>query len=235
MIWQFGELGYDYTINSCEDGSVSDACRTSPKPVRWDYLNDPRRQKLFDVYSAMLRLRDQFGVFTSGKETLSLGSSVKTIQLSLNDHNITLIGNFDVVSKTISVAFQHTGTWYEFFSGASISLSEKSKTMTLQPGEYLLYSDKKLPDFGDLATLNKHQEAFGELLVYPNPANTTISLSAPEVLQEVCMYSIEGKLLKKYFVGSSQTDIDLSNLKSGIYLIIASTDNQHFRKKFVKD
>jgi hypothetical protein len=40
MIWQFGELGYDYSINRCENGSVSSDCRTSPKPVVWDYYED---------------------------------------------------------------------------------------------------------------------------------------------------------------------------------------------------
>src|SRR5690606_25652943 len=29
MLWQFGELGYDYSINRCEDGSINDNCRVS--------------------------------------------------------------------------------------------------------------------------------------------------------------------------------------------------------------
>ena len=60
MIWQFGELGYDYSID--ENGRVGE------KPVKWDYLDDANRLKLFDVYSAMLRLRKQYPVFTSGTE-----------------------------------------------------------------------------------------------------------------------------------------------------------------------
>ena len=41
MIWQFGELGYDYSIE--ENG------RTGRKPVRWDYYEEMHRHDLFDT------------------------------------------------------------------------------------------------------------------------------------------------------------------------------------------
>ncbi|MDV7401547.1 hypothetical protein RZS08_59565, partial [Arthrospira platensis SPKY1] len=39
MLWQFGELGYDFPIDF--NG------RTGNKPVRWDYYRDPERLKLY--------------------------------------------------------------------------------------------------------------------------------------------------------------------------------------------
>jgi len=39
MIWQFGELGYDYSINTCEDGTVYYNCRLSPIPIPWTFIN----------------------------------------------------------------------------------------------------------------------------------------------------------------------------------------------------
>ena len=47
MIWQFGELGYDYSINHCPDGTLSDNCRVSRKPIRWDYNWHENRKCLF--------------------------------------------------------------------------------------------------------------------------------------------------------------------------------------------
>ena len=38
MIWQFGELGYDYSINHCANGTINNNCRLDAKPIRWDYL-----------------------------------------------------------------------------------------------------------------------------------------------------------------------------------------------------
>ncbi|PIY31450.1 MAG: hypothetical protein COZ08_08820, partial [Bacteroidetes bacterium CG_4_10_14_3_um_filter_42_6] len=47
MIWQFGELGYDYSINTCENGTISDDCRLSPKPVKWSYYQDANRKRIY--------------------------------------------------------------------------------------------------------------------------------------------------------------------------------------------
>ncbi|MCY7329448.1 MAG: hypothetical protein LH618_12935, partial [Saprospiraceae bacterium] len=63
MLWQFGELAYDFSINRCENGTINNNCRTSPKPIRWDYLNDPYRRRLYDVTAALLHLRQAYDVF----------------------------------------------------------------------------------------------------------------------------------------------------------------------------
>jgi len=42
MIWQFEELGYDYSINY--------DCRTCEKPIRWDYFDQPERQRLYSHF-----------------------------------------------------------------------------------------------------------------------------------------------------------------------------------------
>ena len=50
LIWQFEELGYDYSINTCSDGvTVNPDCRVAAKPVRWDYYDDNERKHLYDV------------------------------------------------------------------------------------------------------------------------------------------------------------------------------------------
>jgi len=137
MVWQFGELGYDISID--QNG------RTGEKPVKWDYFADPDRKKLFDVYAAMIRLRDQYPVFTSGTESLNLSGELKSIQLKVDNHHITLIGNFGLTRQTMNVPFQHTGTWYEFFSGATLSVGSSPAAVNLEPGEYRLYSDQEMP------------------------------------------------------------------------------------------
>ncbi|MCF8309379.1 MAG: Por secretion system protein, partial [Bacteroidales bacterium] len=55
MIWQFGELGYDVSINY--------DCRVCPKPIRWNYYDDYRRKFLYDVYSALAELKTEYEVF----------------------------------------------------------------------------------------------------------------------------------------------------------------------------
>ncbi|MCK4577755.1 MAG: alpha-amylase, partial [Candidatus Marinimicrobia bacterium] len=58
MIWQFQELGYDYSIDY--------GGRLGEKPIRWDYLDDPNRLNLFKTYAALMHLRNANEVFRSG-------------------------------------------------------------------------------------------------------------------------------------------------------------------------
>ena len=50
MIWQFGEMGYDVSIN--ENG------RCEKKPIHWEYLEEKDRKQLHDVYTMLLAIRN---------------------------------------------------------------------------------------------------------------------------------------------------------------------------------
>lgn len=53
MIWQFSELG-DYDSTKDNNGGNN----TSPKPVRWNLLDEPARRGLYDNYSEMIGIRN---------------------------------------------------------------------------------------------------------------------------------------------------------------------------------
>ncbi|MDE3185491.1 MAG: T9SS type A sorting domain-containing protein [Bacteroidota bacterium] len=147
MLWEFGELGYDYPINYCGDGSVNNSCRTDPKPLRWDYYEQPNRKKLFDVYSALIKLRfnpsfsDQF---ISNFSSQSLNGNFKWITMS----KIVVVGNFDVVPQTGTVTFPSTGTWKDYLNDTTISVTNASQNFTLQPGEFHVFAKTETPASG---------------------------------------------------------------------------------------
>ena len=227
MIWQFGEFGYDVSIDYND--------RVGEKPLKWDYLDDPERMKLFDIYSAMLRLRDQFPVFTSGTETLDLDGELKTIQLALEDHHITLIGNFGMTGQTITAPFQHTGTWNDFFTGENYTVSATSMPITLQAGEYHLYSDQELPAFKSLATnISERFSENTELLVYPNPTEQFIHVKSNDDISLIYIYSVEGKLIQQLEPNMRDVSVDLSSVKNGIYLMQVKTSKDIHTQKFIK-
>lgn len=227
MIWQFGELGYDISID--QNGRIGE------KPVLWNYLDDPKRLKLFDVYSAMLRLRTQYDVFTSGTETLWVNGAVKRIQLKLNDHNITLLGNFGLADQSITPNFQHTGTWYEFFTGAELNVSSTTSQIMLMPGEYRLYSDQKLPAFKDLATIVPVEKNNTGLRIFPNPATDQVHIESKEKIRSVDLISTDGKIVKKTEAFGNSVELGTSFLKPGIYFLRINTLNQIFTEKLVKN
>lgn len=156
MIWQFGELGYDFSINRCENGTIQSGCRTSPKPIRWDYFSDPSRKKVYQMISAMLSLRTTVSSFKSLDFIMQGGNSL-TKQLTFKNQpfnpspvtaeqaNVVIAGNFDVAPATATINFPHTGDWFHFFSGGDkTTINTLSLQLTLQPGEVRVYSDVKL-------------------------------------------------------------------------------------------
>ncbi|WP_205461712.1 alpha-amylase family glycosyl hydrolase [Mangrovibacterium lignilyticum] len=228
MIWQFGELGYDYSIDYNE--------RVGEKPVKWDYLDDPNRLELFDVYSAMLRLRMQFPVFTSGNETRNLSGTVKSIQLVKDTHHITLIGNFGVTAQTIQAPFAETGTWYEFFTGQSYEVTSGTQAISLAPGEYRLYSDQQLPAFKELATAVEDplKQAEVSFNLFPNPASRQVRIACPEKITALQIFSLDGKMMMQLHPNQPTVDVALDHLQTGMYLIHFSTNSKTFETKFIK-
>lgn len=143
MLWQFGELGYDYSINYCmSTGTIGD-CRVDPKPIRWDYLQSTDRKNLHDVYSNLLNLRSNAlytPAFTAGTVSQNFTSGFKWMTVNSPTGKLVVIGNFDVVAQSGVVTFPAAGTWYNYLNPpATFTATGGAQSFTLQPGEYRVY------------------------------------------------------------------------------------------------
>ncbi|RYE13440.1 MAG: T9SS type A sorting domain-containing protein, partial [Sphingobacteriales bacterium] len=143
MIWQFGEVGYDYSINYCGDGSINNNCRTDAKPIRWDYLQVPGRNDLFNVYQGLLHLRKKplyAEAFTVGNISRNFSGGIKWMTINSSAGKVVVVGNFDVVQQTASVTFPAAGTWYDYLRPPATFIANGApQSITLQPGEYHVY------------------------------------------------------------------------------------------------
>ena len=171
MIWQFGEMGYDYSINRCPNGTISDGCRTSPKPVRWDYLEVPSRRRLHDIYAALIRLKTENEVFRTNDFQLALGGAMKRIHLNHPEQKVTILGNFGVSEAEINPNFQETGRWHEFFTRRELQVQNVNQPILLRPGEYHIYSTSPFPHHG-MPIEDIREE--GSIQVFPNPSSRGI-------------------------------------------------------------
>jgi len=134
MIWQFGELGYDVSID--ENG------RLGKKPQHWEYYDEPERKALFDVYAQMIDLRKNKAVFSTSDYLIDLASHFKSIVLRSENETVVAMANFDVVVQTKNVNFTKAGVWKEYFSDSEITTTANTISITLNPGEYRLYFSK---------------------------------------------------------------------------------------------
>ncbi len=120
MIWQFGEMGYDYSIDSNQEGTAtSEDYRTSRKPIRWDYLDVEARSNLVDEYSRLLALRGAYPeLFEAGCLTWSVSTSNwdsgRYINLSAAGKSIVVMGNFTSAEITAAQSLDSGSQWYDF-------------------------------------------------------------------------------------------------------------------------
>ena len=142
MLWQFGELGYNYPINLCEDGSsVSESCRTSPKPSAWSFYQDSSRLELYNLVCDINYLKLKIDVFSSQNFTYDLSGDIKRMTFSNGQENATIIGNFGLTDASILPQFQHTGLWFDYLSKTTIIEENLDNYFLLSPGEYRIYTD----------------------------------------------------------------------------------------------
>jgi glycosidase len=235
MIWQFGEIGYDISIDY--------PCRTCNKPILWNYLEQGRRQQLLDVYKATLALRNNYETFRSLNFQASLGAGIKRMIMNHASMNGISLVNVDVNVASAVPAFQHTGWWYEYFSGDSLNVSNVNSGIVLQPGEYRVYTDIKLPKpyITSVASLEELENEAFEFQVYPVPFDESLSLSfnADGFLPyEIQWYTSEGQLVdsKKGLSNYGVNTVDWKNIQvpPGTYLMVLHLGNKFTSKIIVK-
>lgn len=149
MLWEFGELGYDLSINRCTDGSVNNNCRLDPKPPHWEFYNDANRKALYDVYKDLIHLKtypDYTSTFINGNINYNLSDTIKWQSIVGNNLSVMVLGNFGLNAKTSTVTFPSTGTWYSYLTTKTITVNSTSYSVTLQPGEYYVYTNKNIKD-----------------------------------------------------------------------------------------
>jgi glycosidase len=248
MIWQFGETGYGYSINHCTDGSVNSNCRLDPKPIRWDYMQDATRQRLFNAYSAFFQLRFHplyKNGFLTDRVTHSLSAAFKWLKVTTDTSNLCLVGNFDVMPVTGQVTFQNAGTWYDYLSGSPFTATGTPQNITLQPGEFHLYLNRNVTNVIPTPVSNIRNPATDfKVSVFPNPlvAGGIIEIenreTGPATLH---WYNETGQKIKEQSLGmlgrgTFQVPIPVTELKNkaaGIYLIQVQIKNQVQTRKII--
>ncbi len=70
------------------------------------------------------------------------------------------------------------------------------------------------------------------ILAFPNPVTDNLNLQ--QRLKSATIYNVDGKVVKRLFEVVPFQNIDVSDLKSGNYVLIGSSDYQNYKVKFVK-
>ena len=142
MIWQFGEMGYDVSID--QNG------RTGKKPVKWEYMDVPQRKDLHDTYAKLISLRfDHPELFNATAilnwdVTPSFWETGRFITLSSfgREKQVVVIGNFTNNSITTTTTFPKTGTWYNYMDAEEdpLNVTSTTKDITVPANSFRVYT-----------------------------------------------------------------------------------------------
>ena len=189
MIWQFGELGYDV--------SIDDPCRVCNKPILWNYNTEADRRDLYNAWSAMIQLRQTYSTFRTRNYSINFGGAVKSIKLDDPAMNAIAIGNFNVNTSNGTPGFHQAGWWYDYMTGDSIYVNGSGDQVSLAAGEYHIYTDVKLPVPNFPTSTEETVETLKDgFQIFPNPSagetHVRYHVSRPGNV-ELSVYDLMGK------------------------------------------
>ncbi|OOV19737.1 alpha-amylase family glycosyl hydrolase [Flavobacterium sp. LM4] len=244
MIWHFGELGWDSSIFTCNNGTVNDAsatisgdCKLDTKPQpQWtgNWLGNTARNKIYNDWAKMITLKTKEPVF-SGTATMantsSLYPNIKITNAALNStqlKDVLIIANFNVTTQNVATGFSYSGTWYNLMDNSTISVADVNAVISIPAGEFRIYGNKQaslaIEDF----------EKRNSVSLYPNPVSNYFTLNSTAVKVEI--YAVTGQLVKSFVTnGNPDFQFGVSDLKPGLYIVKALNENNEVQvMKFIK-
>jgi 1,4-alpha-glucan branching enzyme len=233
MIWHFGELGWDLSIFTCNNGTVNTAsdatagdCKLDTKPQpQWanNWLGNANRSPIYQEWAKMIELKKENPVF-KGNVDINSGTTL-TPKLYIYDNtlaglkNVVVLSNFNVTSQAVVANFPYTGTWYNLMDGASFNVTNPAMTITIAAGQYKVFGNQPA------ALNNDHFEAMANVTLYPNPSSGYFTINSST--SKVQVFALTGQLVKSFNAMAEGDQFNINDLAQGLYLVKATDMNNH--------
>ncbi len=239
MIWQFGEIGYDISIN--------DGGRTGKKPYKWEYLRDVNRAKLYKVFAELIKLKKSESIFQTTNFQTELAGLQKKVTLIEGNEKVIAVANLDVNDANIANIFPSTGKWYDYFSGEEITVTDLNTSILYKPAEFHIYSTKAYPkpekgltffEKSPITALESIEKNI-KFNVFPNPCtdHTEVTIDPKNTSSKtVNLIDLNGK--KQYSTllkpNVNSLKINTQKLSKGKYIIQVVQKNKVSSQKIIK-
>ena len=153
MLWQFEEIGYDFSINcNVDKPNATSGGRVDPKPrpEPLGYFKDPYRVDAYTKCAQTIQLRTRImpEVFEGNPTEAHIGSGYVTRTIQWGS-NVFVAANFSVTDEqTLTLP---SGAWFDYLAGGTSA----SGNFNLKPGELKIFTGKKV----ELPAINKDLES----------------------------------------------------------------------------
>ena len=159
------------------------------------------------------------------------------------------MGNFDVVPATAQVSFPSAGPWYNYAGADTLLATGSAQSLTLNPGEYRVYTSKNLKDTGAALPTTPSSPVGGatDIVIFPNPvkaAAPTVRINLPVAADlTISLYSLMGARLGSTHLGmhpagqftlsSAQLPLNPATLGPGAYQLRMDYGQQQVHRMFI--
>jgi len=231
MIWQFGEFGYDEELNND---------RLGVKPTHWEYLENAERNKLFQVYQSLIKLKTRTDYLNKDNFQWSGSGDLKWARYNNDDVKIVMMGNFSKSTQAFSEQILQAGTWYDYLTGKEIEIGNEV-ALNLIAGEFRVLTSEPIENYIDDANQsevvlkNESFQALEEVKMFPNPVRERLYLEANESIKNIYLTDLNGRSIPvNVDKSNSRYTIDLSSLSAGIYVVNYQEWNNRKQQKIIK-
>lgn len=228
LMWEFGEMGYDTSIQSKEGtDELSTTYEGETKPPHWDYLDVPERLELTEIYRKVLNFRNRYAsVISDGLFTGAIGESdwpIRRIEVLHPDLHFVLVGNFGTAAALCTPNLKAGESWYDLMSGAVAN----STPFSLPAGEFRLYTNKPMA-----TSISSPSITDRSVIIFPALAEERIDILIPEI-RLVEIIATDGTIVSKQY--PADDSFNVSKLNKGYYMVRLTDASGNYRvARFMK-
>lgn len=241
MIWQYDEIGYDFSINyNSYNGKEEEAGRTSPKPMpeaaNLNYLQSPLRMRQYQQIAQMLQLRTRIkpDIFSGNPKRQDVGSG-KTVRHTCwgeGINTIFVISNLAASQPQTYTLPDDVNEWFDYLSD-SPTATKAGQQLTLKPGEAKIWTAQyiPLPQIPDkyiytdtiIAAEDNIAAPSPQTTLYPTITDGTVYLKTDNTPTQITVINTIGQTILK--LPGHTAEINLSPLPKGPYMVIITYPN----------
>ncbi|AZA48061.1 T9SS C-terminal target domain-containing protein [Chryseobacterium carnipullorum] len=231
MIWQFGELGYEFSINRCANGTINSGCRTDEKPVAFTlgYDTNASRKAVYDTWAKIINIRNSHQVFKSKTYTIEsnnltndpegLITRIYVYDNTLNGmKNVVVLANYTTSAQNVIPYFPYAGQWQNLMDNTISNFASTTTPIMLQPGEFRVFGNYS----GALATVDVNAMNKLSLQIADNPVkNGLVKLIYHKVKNgDIVIFDMSGKKMDSFQLPQENGTYELKlAYPSGTYLV----------------
>ena len=250
MIYEFDELGYDYSFCSNEKATAGnnkdkgeEKCYDldpKPLPETYGWFTDPSRMNSYQKLGQIIQLRTKLApnVFKGNTTSSDLnhGKALRSVIWGEGNSRIFVLANFGTTAQSYTLPIGNN--WYDYLAGSG-SLLQGGKNMSIEAGDIKVFTATKytLPDVPNAYAFVGIEDVEADELpkssIYPSVTSDFIKIDSEEAISDVKVVALSGASYSLKY--TEEGVVDVTALEAGMYLLAVRYQTYEQAYKFIKE